>query len=89
MGPLGARETGGRDIAFQGRGEMLYRLYIPFLDALYAGDTLYAFSAFPVLHVSALPGGQICAMNKIAAKLRMKVYENMISLFLIICYFDS
>ena len=59
------------------------------MDAFYAGDTLYAFSAFPVLHVSALPGGQICAMNKIAAKLRMKMYENMILLFLSFAILDD
>ena len=80
-GPLGARETGGRDIAFQGR----------WLDALYALHTfpvlhvsslpggcficLTCLSPFPLLHVSSLPSGQICAMNKRAAKLRMKVYD--------------
>ena len=36
---------------------------------------LTCLSAFPLLHVSAHPGGQICAMNKIAAKLRMRLQE--------------
>ena len=36
---------------------------------------LTCLSAFPLLHVSSLHGGQICAMNKIAAKLRMKLHE--------------
>ena len=73
-GHLGPERLGG-EILLSKRGEDALH---SFLDALYAGDTLYAFSAFPVLHVSALPGGQICAMNKIAAKLRMKMYDNMI-----------
>ena len=36
---------------------------------------LTCLSPFPLVHLSALPGGQICAMNKIAAKLRMKLQE--------------
>ena len=46
-GPLGAPETGGRDIAFQGRGEMLYMLDIPF-HVLHVSDI--AFQGRDALH---------------------------------------
>ena len=72
-GPLGARETGGARYCFPREGGCFICFTFPRDSRCFI--CLTCLSAFPLLHVSSLPGGQICAMNKIAAKLRMKLHE--------------